>query len=298
MQFSGAMSAIKSFVFHKLELPSRMFPQWYQNWNGTEKGIKQWWEKYIPQTTSRERPEIGLKDVENEWESFAKLGVRILNILDPRYPALLSEVYDPPAVLFLRGDTRLLQRPSLSVVGAREVLPWVRKWLTTELSLFHKDYPSVVGVSGGARGVDICSHHTAVASGAGTIVVLPSGVLRPYPKQVASLKATAGKSKLLWVSEYHPLQEIRKHHFYKRNRIITGLSPHLFVAQAAQKSGSMMTARLALENNRGIYCLPMTPYDQQGAGNLKLLQEGAGLIRHSRDLGDILSGTTQSTFDI
>lgn len=172
----------------------------------------------------------------------------------------------------------------LSIVGARNMKPWVKEWMENEILPVLREFPVTV-VSGGARGVDQWAHWLSLRAQRGTFVVLPSGLDHLYPTQLSEL---ASREDVVFVSEYPPEQTMRKHHFYLRNRLIALWSPVLIVIQAREKSGSMMTARYAMDMGKTVITLPANPLDIDFAGNNQLLFDGAAMIRHKRDLVAIL----------
>jgi len=265
-----------------------LFSKWDSCWDGTEAGFKKILHQTDIELSGKADLSFSLTDVENELARWKREKIDIIHIFNENYPELLRQIYSPPPLFFAKGNIELLKRKKISIVGSREILPWVKQWLEIDLSQFFEKHQNLVSVSGGARGVDFCAHQAPLQQGASTIVVLPSGVLNPYPKSMNQYFSTSVNARTLWISEFSPDQPIRKYHFHQRNRIIAGLSQNLFVAQAGLKSGSMITARLALENDRDVYCLPMTPFDRQGAGNLKLLLDGAGLVRYAHDLENLI----------
>ncbi len=203
------------------------------------------------------------------------------SILSPsELPRLFVQSEEAPSQLYFSGDPSLLQCPLVSVVGAREVKSWVLEWMENELGpALHQCGVGVV--SGGARGLDQYAHGLAIRGNLPTVVVVPSGLQNIYPKKIENWRKI---SKVLFVSEYLPAVIMRKHHFHKRNRIIAGLSPLTLVVQASEKSGTMMTARKALDYGRALATLPGSPLDSAFAGNNQLLYDGAFLIRNKNDL--------------
>jgi DNA processing protein len=147
-------------------------------------------------------------------------------------------------------------------------------------------------VSGGARGVDQLSHQIAIKNYRPTIFVLPSGLLDLYPSNLEDYKKYQSKVPLCFISEFEITQNLHKSHFYFRNRIIASLGQMTLVAQATYKSGSLLTVHHCLENGRPVLSIPAHPEMSGFAGNIKLLQEGAFLISHSRDLLDFWRAET------
>lgn len=202
----------------------------------------------------------------------------------PNYPTQFLDLEDKPDQLYLSRPCDLVYARCLAVVGARKMAPWVSEWLEYEYFRLLQSFDISV-ISGGARGVDQVAHSLALRAGRATCVVLPSGLNKIYPK---SLTGLANQANVTLLSEYEPDQEVRKHHFYYRNRLIAALSPILFVVQAEKKSGTMITAKYAIEMGRRVVCLPGPPLDPRFSGNNQLIYDGASLIRDHKDLEAIV----------
>lgn len=182
--------------------------------------------------------------------------------------------------MFFHGNSDLLDGPFITVIGAREARAWVYEWMENELASLIQSH-NIGVVSGGARGIDQWAHALAIRKGGSTVVVLPSGLGKIYPKKIASWQS---HPKVLFLSEYEHDCEMRKHFFYSRNRLIAGMTPLLLVVQAAEKSGTMMTAQKALDLGVTVATLPGSPVDAGFAGNNQLLHDGAQLVRNKMDL--------------
>lgn len=195
---------------------------------------------------------------------------------DSDYPECFKNLERPPWVLTYKGNLQLLEaKHSLSVVGSRRADPEALYWLNKSAKKLKK---STVLISGGAIGVDQEVHKTALREGLSTVVVLPVGLVNVYPLSLAPIigqfiQRTPGK--ILVLSQFYPNQSVYKSSFYPRNYILSSISNKLIVVQSEVRSGSMVTAKYALENNKDIYTLPASPWDLRYSGNLKLLEEGA-----------------------
>lgn len=196
----------------------------------------------------------------------------------PLYPKAFHTLTDPPQQFFYSGPPSWLEVPMLAIVGARDALPWVQTWLEQELLPVLQKQPVCI-VSGGARGIDQWAHILASRAGLPTIAVLPSGIRHLYPKNLNRLSG-----KIAFLSEYEPEQAMRKFHFYKRNRLIPVMATGLLVVQAQVKSGTMMTAQMAIDQGCPVATLPASPYMENFSGNLKLIMEGAQMVRGQGDL--------------
>jgi DNA processing protein len=203
-----------------------------------------------------------------------------LPLTDPRL-RLLAEIADPPARLHVLGDADALARPAIAVVGTRLPSPYgTRAAIVLARALARHGF---VVTSGLARGIDAAAHRAALACGGTTVAVLGHGLGRTYPADHTALAAAIARSGCL-VTEYAaPIPPLR-HHFPARNRLISGLSWGTLVVEAAHRSGSLITARLALEQNRGVYTVPARFDDPGFGGNHQWLQQGAKLVASVDDI--------------
>lgn len=210
----------------------------------------------------------------------------LLSLQDPAYPALLLEIPDPPLLLWVRGNPELLAQRQVGIVGSRNATLAARRHaqdLGRELS-----QGGLVITSGGAAGIDGCAHQGALQGSGQTIAVLGCGVDVVYPKNHRSLFEQIAVQGAL-VSE-HPLgTQPKPGHFPRRNRIISGLSEALVVVEAAERSGSLITAEHALEQGREVYALPGDIGNPNAAGCHRLIQDGAGLLSSAQHLLQELS---------
>ncbi|MHA6289493.1 DNA-processing protein DprA [Maricaulis sp. CAU 1757] len=226
----------------------------------------------------------GRDSIETELEQLAAGDVACLTGLDPAYPAWLAAIPDPPPVLLARGDLKLLDRPCCAMVGARNASAAGMR-LARELAhgLGQED---VSVVSGLARGVDGAAHAGALETG--TVAVLAGSLDYIYPPEHAELHAAIGETGLL-VSEM-PLGSIpTARDFPRRNRLISGLSLATLVIEAAMRSGSLITARLAGEQGREVMAVPGSPLDPRARGSNRLLRDGAHLVETVDDILAILA---------
>lgn len=207
-------------------------------------------------------------------------GVSCVSIEDEAYPARLRTITDPPAVLWYRGALDALEHPSVAVVGSRAASP---SGLETAFSLGAELARSGVAViSGMALGVDGAAHRGALTTGR-TIGVLGCGVDVPYPRSHRSLAAAiVGQGAL--VGEYAPGVPPLAHHFPLRNRIISGLADAVVIVEAAERSGSLITARLALEQGREVMAVPGSVAGGRNRGAHALIRDGAALVESAADV--------------
>lgn len=204
----------------------------------------------------------------------------ILCIADPRYPALLREIPDPPRILYVRGDLSVLASPSIGMVGSRAATVYGKK-IAHDFGRQLAAHGLVV-VSGAALGIDGASHWGAVESGR-TIGVLGCGVDVVYPKHHRDLYGAIVENGAL-VSEYPFGVRPEPFRFPARNRIISGLSLGVIVVEAASKSGSLITAELALDQGRDVFAIPGRVDSPKSHGAHRLLQEGAMLVQSVDDI--------------
>jgi DNA processing protein len=210
---------------------------------------------------------------------------QILTWEDERYPVKLRRLFTPPICLYYSGDLNILQKRNLAVVGSRQPSTMYLNWMNHELGLFLSGQDCAV-VSGGAIGIDQASSRIALRHHRPSIVVVPSGLQKLYPKNIDDW---LGDTDILFLTEYMPQQEMRRHHFIRRNRIIAGLSNHLLVVQCAQKSGTMITAKYAMDLGLSIATIPDFPGSFETSGNLNLLKDGAYFVCNAQDIMDFTS---------
>lgn len=205
----------------------------------------------------------------------------LITFYDSRYPALLREITDPPAALFLSGNPQLLCQPQLAMVGSRNPDHYGQDSAFEFAKALAKD--GLIITSGLALGIDGASHKGALEGGGETIAVAATGLDRVYPARHRDLAHRIVQQGAI-VSE-HPLgtQPVAGH-FPRRNRIISGLSLGTFVVQAATQSGSLITARLALEQDRDVFALPGSVHNPLSRGCHQLIRQGAKLVESTQDI--------------
>jgi DNA processing protein len=203
----------------------------------------------------------------------------------PRYPPLLKELTDAPVALYVRGNPDSLTLPQLALVGTRNPTPAGRD--TAHEFAAHLAQCGFVVTSGLALGIDTASHAGALHAGGQTIAVCGTGLDVPYPVSNVELAANIAASGAL-VSEFPLGTPPRKAHFPRRNRIISGLSLGTLVIEAAVRSGSLITARLAAEQGREVFAIPGSIRNPQARGCHRLLREGAKLVETTDDIFDEL----------
>ncbi len=235
---------------------------------------------------------IGLRneiDLEQEMKKLAAEEISVLTILDDSYPKLLKEIYNPPAVLYYQGRLSPTEDEfSLAIVGTRKFSNYgaqVTPEITKELVRYN-----LVIVSGLALGIDSMAHEACLEVGGRTIAVLGSGLDRQsiYPSYNRYLADKIIKNNGLLLSEYPVGTQPLKHFFPQRNRIVSGLSLGVLVVEAPEDSGALLTARHALEQNREVFALPGSIYNQNSFGPHNLIKMGAKLVTRAEDVIEAL----------
>lgn len=212
-----------------------------------------------------------LRACESVWAEAYREQIEIVGYFDTDYPILLREIPDPPMVLYVKGDKKLLNETMIGMVGARKCTEYgyhtaVR--LGKELSEH-----DVVVISGMAMGIDAAAHYGALGVGT-SIGVLGTGVDLCYPNCNMGIYRKLIEKGCL-VSEYEPHTQAKPYHFPRRNRIITGMSYGIVVVEAAERSGSLITAQLALDYGREVYAVPGTATSKLSRGTNELIESGA-----------------------
>ena len=220
-------------------------------------------------------------------------GIHVLTCLDPDYPPLLQTISDPPIVLWMRGDPAALSAPAVAVVGARAATPSgvnVARRLGADLAA-----AGLVVVSGLARGVDGAAHAGALAAGGRSVAVLGCGVDVAYPAEHVELAQELVAHGVV-MSELPPGSPPLAHHFPLRNRIISGLVRAVVVIEAGERSGSLITARMALEQGRDVLAVPGSVATGRYRGSHALIKDGARLVETVEDVLDELKWSRPAGF--
>ena len=228
---------------------------------------------------------------DEELEKLAATGASLVTYRDEVYPERLREIYDPPALLWVRGDTSLLEKPSLAVVGTRHPTPYgtaMAEKLSRDLA-----QRGLIILSGMARGVDSAAHRGALAAQRPTTAVWGTGVDVIYPKENKALAEQIVAGGGLILSEL-PLGTFpAPQNFPKRNRILSGMSVGVLVIEAAENSGTRVTARCALEQNREVFALPGNVTTKNAWGPNLLIKQGAKLTMCWEDVWEELPTATR-----
>lgn len=277
-----ALTAFRPFGAVRISRLARRFPTMERAFGAsalelTEAGIE-------PEIASRFLQERIHIDPEELYRELEVHGVRLVTILDDIYPPLLKQIYDPPAVLFLRGALPDPARKHLAVVGSRKASRYGLR-VTDEL-IEPVARAGVVIVSGLAYGIDATAHDAALRAGGATIAVLGSGVDQEsiYPSRNRALASRILAQGGALLSEFPLHTPPLKQHFPFRNRIIAGLCHGTLVVEAAIKSGSLITARSAMDSNRDVYAVPGPIHSLLSEGPHELIKNGATPVTKPEDI--------------
>ncbi len=226
--------------------------------------------------------------IERTFEWLARPGHHIVTLADDHYPALLLDTADPPSLLYVDGDPGILAQPNIAMVGARSATPG-----GTDNAFAFARHLADAGwgiVSGLAQGIDAAAHEGALASSAAlpTIAVMGTGINRVYPAGNKALAMRIRERGAL-ISELPLDTAAVVHQFPRRNRIVAGLSRGVLVVEAAQRSGSLITARLAGENGREVFAIPGSIHSPLSRGCHALIRQGAKLVETADDILEELS---------
>ncbi|MCD1127279.1 DNA-processing protein DprA [Jinshanibacter sp. LJY008] len=213
----------------------------------------------------------------------------LVTYLDPEYPDLLRNISSAPLVLFVRGERSNLTKPQLAIVGSRHYSRYGQVWA----SYFSQQLAAsgMVITSGLAVGIDGISHQGALAAGGITIAVLGSGLARLHPRGHLGLAQKILENQGTLVSEFLPFESPRAEYFPRRNRIISGLSLGVLVIEAGLRSGSLITAKYALEQGREVFAIPGPLDSRNSEGTHSLIQQGALLVAQPEDIIENLNSS-------
>ncbi len=233
----------------------------------------------------KRKPRLFPRDqAQREIDLARKIGVHLVARGEHGYPPWLKHIDDAPPLLYVAGNLELSHRPIISIVGSRNSSAVGRK-ITEELATDIAQAGFIVG-SGLARGIDTVAHQASLAYG--TIAVIASGINVSYPPENHDLQKKILSEGAL-ITERPPNLKPRGKDFPRRNRIISGMSVAVVVVEAAMKSGSLITARLAADQGRDVFAVPGSPLDPRASGSNALLKDGAGVITHADDILQALS---------
>jgi len=224
-------------------------------------------------------------NAEKEFELTEKYGAKIILHSDPNYPKLLKEISDAPPIISVKGDLDLLNGEKIAVVGPRNASQNAISYAKKFALLLGQS--SIVSVSGMARGVDTAVHEASILSG--TIAVLAGGINNIYPYENTKLYHQIADCGII-LSEMSFGYEPKGSNFLQRNRLISGLSVATVIIEAGLQSGSLATAKHAMEQNREVFAVPGSPFDPRCQGTNRLIKDGANIIT---EVEDILNSTSK-----
>ena len=227
-----------------------------------------------------------LELAQQECAKALEAGAKIISLSDPEYPSRLKEIYDPPVILFVKGSVEVLAQPGIAMVGTRHPTPYgsgMAERLSTDLAA-----RGLVIISGLARGIDTMSHRGAVAAKGKTVAVLGTGIDVMYPKENTRLTEQIIALGGALISEFPVGTSPAPQNFPIRNRIISGMSVGVLVVEAAEYSGTRITSRCALEQNRDVYAVPGNVTNKSSWGPNTLIKQGAKLVATWEDVWEEL----------
>lgn len=282
-----ALSKFPKFGSKSLLKLKRAFSNWQEAFQATLTELaKAGLDEKVALEFVSERNKI---EPEKEWEILEKENIKVITPEDKNYPPLLKEIYDPPALLYLKGELAKDQDPfPLAVVGTRQITAYGRQ-ITLEI-VGALARAGLTIVSGLALGVDALAHAATLSQNGRTIAVLGSGLDQAsvYPRQNCQLARQILEKGGAILSEFPTGSLPLRHHFPFRNRLISGLSLGTLVIEAAEDSGSLITARSALEQNREVFSVPGSIFSPFSLGPNNLLKMGAKVVTEAQDILDAL----------
>lgn len=221
------------------------------------------------------------KKISREIEEIRRLGINLITLNDACYPEKLKEIYDPPPILYVKGELKREDANAIAIVGARNATTYgkiVTERLSSELASC-----GYTIVSGMARGIDTFAHRGAITAGGRTIAVFGSGIDTIYPPENRGLATEIIETGAV-ISEFQPGIPPDKTNFPKRNRIISGISAGVLVIEASNDSGSLITANAALEQGREVFAIPGNINSRCSSGTNGLIKKGAKLVEGIEDI--------------
>ncbi len=227
--------------------------------------------------------------VRTELERTLERGYTVVTFTDPHYPPLLREIHDPPPYLYVRGTLDATPK-AVALVGSRMATDYGLR--TTRRLAAELAGEGFLVVSGMALGIDTAAHQGALMGGGRTVAVLGSGLDNLYPRENRKLADRIAQNGAV-VTEFALTDEPAAHHFPARNRIISGMTQGTVVVEATRRSGSLITARLAAEQNREVFAVPGSIQSFKSSGTHTLIKEGAKLVEHTGDILEELRGFAQ-----
>lgn len=274
-----ALNAMQSLSFGKIKKCIKQFGNVKAIFNTSESDLLQFG---LTKKQAAKIAAFNFNKIEKDLQWLQATDHHIILFDDERYPSLLKEIKDPPILLYAIGNINLLNKPQLAIVGSRKPTPFGERTAFDFASVLAQT--GLVITSGLALGVDAASHRGAIATTSQTIAVLGTGLDRIYPSRHKALAQSIVQSGGLLLSEFALSTPPLRENFPRRNRIISGLSLGVLVVEAALKSGSLITARLAAEQGREVFALPGSIRNTQAKGCHHLIRDGAVLVESVEDI--------------
>lgn len=205
-----------------------------------------------------------------------------INKEDKKYPSRLSKIKNPPKCIYCDGNIKLLEEPGIAIIGSRGCTNYGKR-IATEFSKKLSKYGITI-VSGMAKGIDSFAHKGALEVGGNTIAVLPSGLNNIYPKENKKLFEQIIENNGLILTEYEENEKADSKKFLERNRIVSGLAIGILVIEGGYRSGTSVTAKLAKQQGKKVFCIPSSLENSKGITPNKLIKEGAFLVTEVEDI--------------
>lgn len=266
-------------TFQKLEV---YFGELEKAWNASETELKN--AQISAEVVARIMEMRAKINPDKEWQKMENGGILMIDKNDDRYPSSLKEIPQPPHALYVRGELPAENEFCVAIVGPRKYSSYGKQScekITAELA----GYGATI-ISGLALGIDAIAHQTALDNGAKTIAVLGTGIddATIYPAQNFNLAKNILKDGGAIISEFAPQTPGMPHHFPMRNRIVSGISRGVVVIEAGEKSGSLITATYALEQNREVFAVPGQIFSDNSKGTNNLIKQGAKIATSAQDI--------------
>ena len=232
-----------------------------------------------------------------EWTKLEKEGIRVIELTNPDYPTLLREIHNPPYLIYTRGTLNFNNHPIIAIVGSRKYSPYGAQ-ITAEFSQKLAKAGFIIA-SGLALGIDAIAHKNALDANGKTIAVLGSSIddQNIYPRTNFQLAQEIIRKDGLLLSDYPPETSATSFTFPARNRLIAGLALGTLVIEAGEKSGALITARMALENNREVFAIPGSIFSENSAGTNNLIKSGAKMVTGIDDILDELNFSLETKLE-
>ncbi|ELT49440.1 DNA-processing protein DprA [Brucella sp. ZJ1_1] len=227
---------------------------------------------------------MSMDDAERELETIDRAGARLVGMGEPDYPPQLKNCEAPPPLVTIKGNAAVFNKPPVAIVGSRNASVIGARF--TERLANDLGEAGFAVISGLARGIDAAAHRASLKTG--TVAVLAGGLDRPYPPENLPLYRAIPEEGGVLISEMPMGAEPRSRDFPRRNRIIAGLSLGLIVVEAAERSGSLISARMAGDMGRTVFAVPGSPLDPRARGTNLLLKQGATLVTEANDVIEML----------